>query len=372
MPAPRDGIVKLCKALLPETTDPNAYVHWNQVGFDNLAKDYGQGQGTTCGFLPHWLLWRFGCTDTTLVNRSEPPEGFRYRIGENLSILQPQWKKRERPSWVKVDKSNALDLANGKGAKPGDFIIIRGDNWKDKEGNRTRDSAHIMVLLEVLSANGQEVRWRVAQSGASTNDYNQAAHITTLTGKIRQEPMREAGKEIEGPNLVFIANILGEEPNFPRRIIGYTDLDALPWGAPPAQALLKMVEQRWTKYALNNALKLNQWLGWYTLDMAGGFIAANATLLLLHRGHEVYRLERNVAGPYSCTARGLWTMEGNVMTLEWENGGGAMSWTMSNIYSPKRATLGNPISANAGKLTRVVEIPPAKIPSNVSPIWLVE
>lgn len=143
-------IVALCKKLLPETTERSSFIHWHQVGFDSIAKDYGQGAGTTCGFLPHWLLWRFGCRDNTLVNRSSPPEGLSYLIGENLSIFMPNTaKKLARRSWVALDtEQKTRDAAAGKGPQQGDFVIIRGGYWMEKAtGKRTRDSAHIFVLL---------------------------------------------------------------------------------------------------------------------------------------------------------------------------------------------------------------------------------
>lgn len=365
MPAPRDAIVKLCDTQLPETMDRPRYLHWGQVGFDNVAKDYGQGFGTTCGFLPHWLLWRFGCRDNTLVNRNEPAEGLSYRIGENLSIFQPGWKK-PKPSWVALDnEQKTRDVANGKGPKPGDFVIIRGGYWTEKStGLRTRDSAHIFVLLEVLKADGKKVTWRVAQSGVSNDAYQQGAHRTTLTGELREGEVKEGGQQHAGPNLVFVANILGEEPNFPRRVIGYCDLDKVAFGPAPAPRFLGMVDQRWTELADNQVMHIAKWLGWYEVASPGGFINRWKSYLVLDRGHTAYRLDRDL-GPYRCMARGVWVLRGSRVEVTWEDGT-RQSWTMASVFSPRVATTGTPISGNTGALTRVAQIPGGNPPPEVN------
>src|SRR5436305_6156829 len=101
MASMRDSVLTLCETFLPETTVRNDILHWTQIGFDHIAKNYGEGAGTTCGFLPHWLLWRLGCRDATLVNRTCRGEGFRFRISENLMIFQ-SIGKRVVSSWVPV------------------------------------------------------------------------------------------------------------------------------------------------------------------------------------------------------------------------------------------------------------------------------
>lgn len=370
MAAPRDAIVELCKQFLPETTDMNKYVHWHEVGFDNIAKDYGQGMGTTCGFLPHWLLWRFGCRDNTLVNRSSPPEGLTYRIGENLSIFQPA-PKRLRPSWMKMDEQRTRDAATGKGGpKPGDFVIIRGGYWKNKStGIRDVDSAHIFVLLDVLEANGKTVKWRVAQSGVSNNAFQQGAHITTLSGELREGEVLEANTQVKGPNLVFVANILGEEPNFPRRVMGYCDIDQVGFGAGPSATFTKLFDSRFRTATTNDVAKVNPWFGWYEIASPGGFIPLNKPYLLLHRGHEAFRVEKGL-GPYFCTARGLWTLSGKRIDIVWEGSTPDQSWTMATTYTPRTKTAGIPISGNTGQIVRVAQIP--KTPAELMLHWRVE
>lgn len=372
MAAPRDPIVAFCEQFLPETTKPDNFIHWNQVGFDNLAKDYGQGFGTTCGFLPHYLLWRFGCRDNTLVNRSAPVEGLSYHISQNLSLFQPG-RKQPRPSWTALDNEQKTRDAIKPGTlKPGDFVIIRGDFWKNKATNvRDIDSSHIFVFLKQVEASGNKVKWRVAQSGQNTNARMQAAHITTLTGELREGEVMDLGKPYKGPNLVFIANIDGEEPNFPRRVVGYTNLDAVSFGAASATRFHQLVDERWRKTTTNNPMKVNPWMGWYEVSSPGGFIMANKTFVLLHRGHEAYRLERTL-GPYFCTARGLWTLDGTTVDVVWDDGSDPQSWSMATTFVPRIATTGTPRTPHTGTLTRVQQVPPKKVPAEIMPNWLVE
>lgn len=397
MPAPRDEIVKFCKTMLPQPSNDMTgagYHHWCQTGFDNLAKDYGQGMGTTCGFLPHYLLWRFGCTDSTLVNRSEPQEGFTYRIGENLSIFQPVWGKRPRPAWVasstKEDPvatktapaappENLRLMDPMQGPQPGDFIIIRGDNWKDKKtGERTLDSSHIMVFLGQVpgSRTKDSVQWLVAQSGMSSSAPDgrliQSVTQSVLTGRLRSGGLKEAGREVQGTQFVFIANIRNEEENFPRRVIGYVNLDALSWGPAPAKAFHALVDSRWTLPAENTFGRVEKGFGWYTMDSPGGFVMMSPTYILLHRGHEAYRFERRFSsGMHSLVERGLWSMKGDVVTLTWADSRETMSWSVATSWVPKEQTIGTPLTGNSGKLTRVAGVPRGKLPETIPANWMV-
>jgi len=358
--APRNAITELCKKLLPETKELGEYVHWNEIGFDNIAKDYGQGMGTTCGFLPHYLLWRFGCRDNTLVNRSAPPEGLTYRIGWNISIFLPD-ATRLRPSWMKMDEQRTRDAASGKGGpKPGDFVIIRGAYWLDKStGRRDLDSQHIFVLLDVVEANGKSVKWRVAQAGASNNALQQAAHITTLSGELTEDEVQEGNAKVKGPNLVF-----GD-----RRVIGYCDIDQVGFGAGPSPKFMQLVDSRFRTAATNDVNKVNAWFGWYEISSPGGFVPLHKPYLLLHRGHEAFKLEKGL-GPYFCTARGVWTLTGKRIDIVWEDSTPDQSWTMATTYTPKMRTAGIPISGNTGEIVRVAQIP--KTPPEITMGWNLE
>jgi hypothetical protein len=341
----RDDIDTMCRTYLPDTEDRNSIVHWHQIGFDNIAKDYGQGSGTTCGFLPHWLLWRLGCTDADAINRSVPERGFKFRIGQNLSIFA------KHPACVRVDGPLATRMAkNTGGPKKGDFIIIRGGFWKNKEtGVRDLDSAHIMVLLDVKSADGTNVEWRVAQSGVSNDALQQGGHIRTLKGKLRQEAVKEADTDVPGPNLVFVADILGEEVNFPRRVSSYINVDAIACGAKPDGAVVSLLDARRSEATRNDPKTVYPWLGWYEESNPGGFILPPA-YILLERGHEATRFTRQGLGAaYALDSRGVWKPNGR-LEIQWREGR-RQTWDLKKSFVPKEQTTGTPVEGNGGTLT---------------------
>ncbi len=350
----RAAAVRLCEAFLPETSKRGEYLHWRQIGFDHIAKDYGQGFGTTCGFLPLWMLWRLGCRDNTLVNRAAPNEGLTYRIGENISIFSA----RKRPSWIRLDSEiDTRAVANGGGPKPGDACVIRGGNWKNPQtGVRDRDSAHIMVLLEVLKADGKKIQWRVAQTGVSNDALQQGGQITTLNAELREGDTPEANGTHKGPNIIFVANILNEEPNFPRRLIGWSTLEKVGLGAVPKAAFTDLFQARRLEAAENSPGKIMEWLGWYQIADPGGFVPLAPSFLLLDRGHEAYRLAKVNVGPYLCQAAGVWTRSGATLQVQWDDGR-RQSWTVQRLFTPKVKTEGTPLSANTGLLTMLPKAP---------------
>jgi len=357
----RAAIIDLCIRFLPKTTSMDGFCHWNQIGFDHIAKDYGQGAGTTCGFLPHWLLWRLGCNDNSLVNRSSPGQGLKWKTGKNLLIFS-----EHAASYVKVDGALSAKMAAGAGGPmPGDFVIIRGGNWMNKETNqRDRDSAHIFVLLEVLKADGKEVAWMVAQTGVSNNQMQQGGQRTILTGKLKNEDMIEGANTIEkGPSLVFFANILGEEPNFPRRVTSYTNVDNISYGTEPNAAFTALFENRRVEYANNDwKAAIAPWLGWYEERNPGGFITMSPSYLLLERGHEITKFSKaGGMGAYIVETNGIWTRSGDRLDVEWRDHR-RQSWTLARTFVPKEMTTGTPLTASAGTLARVKE-KPAEIPA---------
>lgn len=366
MAAPREMAARLCREYLPETTDLNKLLHWEQIGFDHIAKDYGQGMGTTCGFLPQWLLWRLGCRDAELVCRSAPEQGLSYKIGEQIGRLVSGYGVRNVPSWVAMDTpEKTRAMANGTGGpKQGDFVIIRGQHWNDSEGKRTRDSSHIFVLVDVLSANGKKVTWRVAQTGLSTHAGKQAGQITTMSGELTESDVPEGavGKVHKGPNLVFTSNILNEEPNYRRRVIGYTDLDRVSFGSPPDASFTAMFDARSTLPATNQPGKIQEWQGWWEMGSPGGFIPLAPTYLLLDRGHEAFRLEKGM-GHHQCVGRGLWTRDGATLKVVWHDATPDQSWVVTRSFVPRMETKGAPSGGRSGPLRHLGK-PPQDLPLN--------
>ena len=72
-------VAGLCTVLIPCDKGSEAY--------RLICKDFAEGFGTTCGFLPHFLLWAAGCRSKNLVSRSEKQDGLSYAIGKNLTRI---------------------------------------------------------------------------------------------------------------------------------------------------------------------------------------------------------------------------------------------------------------------------------------------
>jgi hypothetical protein len=157
--------------------------------FDELAADW-TGGGTTCGFLCHWLLYKLGCTDTSLVNRNAPDVGLSYVDGRNISKL---YHGAASPfvAWsAKLGRNSP---------QPGDVVFIRGD------GNT---SEHVFVFLsEEVTADG--TYWNTAEAGQTNDAGKQCARL-----KRRRQ--------------LLIGSTLKVSGNSPERnVIGWVDLDLL-------------------------------------------------------------------------------------------------------------------------------------------------
>ena len=64
----RDYVKQLCELYFPVYGKMFPFC---TVGMDHICKNFGN-LGTTCGYLTHWLLWKAGCWQMELVNRTEP------------------------------------------------------------------------------------------------------------------------------------------------------------------------------------------------------------------------------------------------------------------------------------------------------------
>ena len=109
--------------------------------YHEVCRGYSPGFGTTCGFLVHWMLWKLGCTDAKLVNRSEP--GLTYTVGANISKLY-----------------NYTNLRNPFGRfapEPGDILIIDDANVQNLH-------THTFVVLDAATA-GQTITMSTGEAG---------------------------------------------------------------------------------------------------------------------------------------------------------------------------------------------------------------
>lgn len=208
----RKLVVPLIEKYFPSSgTD----VEPGKIGIDHICKDWTGG--TTCGFLPHWLLWRLGCKDTKLINRYEPDTAFTYTDKINLSrfLDYPSFTKVAFPDigWGARAKGVNDEMFLNRTAYPkvGDAVIIQGN--KTSNGNET---SHIFVILEepIWDANMKgKGTWRIAETGQGTGG---SGHIAT--------------RGFEFKNGRWWVNAAGKAAD--KWMIGWLDISKLEFGPP--------------------------------------------------------------------------------------------------------------------------------------------
>ena len=143
------------------------------IGFDHIAKDY-TNSGTTCGYPTHWMLWRLGCSEKSLVNRYEPDTDFTYTDSANLSKI---FHSHAFVNLLTNQSAREQFLSGAIYPKPGDTIFIStGEVMVDvtttnKDGvkethQEKRWKEHVYQVLggKTGSAKGK-MTWEVANSG---------------------------------------------------------------------------------------------------------------------------------------------------------------------------------------------------------------
>jgi peptidoglycan hydrolase-like protein with peptidoglycan-binding domain len=196
--------------------------------FLQIAKGY-QNRGTSCGYLPHWLLWRLGCSSWIEVctkncrppvsgkptyrtvkfpNRDEGPD-YLYQHGR---LLERIWNFGKHPF------SSALGPTGMVGRMPqqGDIVFV----GNDKDYN----SEHVFVFLEKIEQ-GDQTFWRSADAGQSNSRQQQCARFVT-----RQF------------DLVGTKGFLTDKKGIRRRVIGWLPLEHLNFADPiPQESLMPEV-----------------------------------------------------------------------------------------------------------------------------------
>jgi hypothetical protein len=170
----RNLVVPLIEKYFPSS---GTLVSRGTVGLDHIIKDW-LGNGTTCGYLPHWLWWRLGCDDAKLICRHEPDTPFVYANSYQVNRVyaHSQFTKVSTPT-VKMKDNDQKFLRREIGPKAGDAIIIQGP--PDAKGNET---SHIFLTLDGgLWANDTKVTWRVAETGQIGN----GGHISTTSAEFK-------------------------------------------------------------------------------------------------------------------------------------------------------------------------------------------
>jgi len=184
-PPPTTGLSPLRQLAVDLVTSVVPSDHGDPA-FADLAADW-TGGGTTCGFLCHWLLYRLGCTDATLVNREAPDRGLSYVDGRNIAKL------------YHGGATPFVRWTPGASPQAGDIVFIRGD------GNPTE---HVFVYLsEEFTADGTV--WNTAEAGQTNEHGHQCARLK------RRRPLVGSGA----------LRVSGNTPE--RTIIGWVDLDLL-------------------------------------------------------------------------------------------------------------------------------------------------
>ena len=80
-------------AQMPLSTDPPlARAHFNEIAGDFFKAEHLL-HGTTCGYVPPWLLWRLGITDASIIDRTSIEDGLVYTPGAQIARLISGAKK---------------------------------------------------------------------------------------------------------------------------------------------------------------------------------------------------------------------------------------------------------------------------------------
>ncbi|MES2823450.1 MAG: hypothetical protein V4732_07605 [Pseudomonadota bacterium] len=210
----RKLVVPLIEKYLPKS---GSLVTSGTIGMDHICKDW-TGGGTTCGFLPHWLLWRLGCKDKVVINRYEPDTVFEYKDQVNLGrfLSHKQFTRVAFPDTgygANAKGPNDEKLLNLQiSPKAGDAVIIQGN--KSPKGN---DTSHIFVVLDdgiwdsTVKGKGT---WRVAETGQGIG--GGSGHIA------------KRGIEFKGGR--WWVNAEGKAAD--RWMVGWFDISNLEFGAP--------------------------------------------------------------------------------------------------------------------------------------------
>jgi hypothetical protein len=183
----RQHALDLCNLYLPCTRgDPH---------FNEITKDYGF-KGTTCGYLPAWMLWRLGSRDNRIVNRAEPSAGLVYTIGGGMSAV------------VNGGQAVGAWVWNKPGAPPpmpGDILYFQSTAFI--EGSDPAPHEHVAVLQSF------------PDGGHGTLVTYDLGHSVQPEGSLTERLMMANG------DILFYSQA--------RRIVGYVSLPLVPFTAPP-------------------------------------------------------------------------------------------------------------------------------------------
>lgn len=156
--------------------------------------DWAQGFGTTCGYLPMFLLWALGCRDPRILNRADDAWGLKYTAGANISRL--------------VSGAKALGAWRTGGTPR------LGDPCYFNTGGTSGAGEHVNCFKETYSL-GTTTYWRTYDAGQTLNGLQ--------AGRVVDRARFGDGR----------FNFVGG----PRQLVGFVDLDALSFAAPPSELI---------------------------------------------------------------------------------------------------------------------------------------
>jgi hypothetical protein len=172
--------------------------NWGDQKFSRVVNgSYAPGFGTTCGFLPSYMLWMLGCRDNRIVNRRDPAAGLEYHVGENVSRL------------VAGAKALGAWRDGAAGIKPADIFYINAPG-----GPATTE--HVGVLMQASPG-----AWLTGDAGQRNGAGQQAA--------------RFVHRPFDGVHLGTM--------NGPKVVVGHIDIEALHYAAAPP-------DEEWMLWAL--------------------------------------------------------------------------------------------------------------------------
>lgn len=177
----RQDALDLCALYLP--------CNRGDAHFQEICKDYGN-VGTTCGYLPSFVLYRLGVRDPRIVNRIEPglhDEHPQETIGQNIARLVHGGEALGAWHWLK----------DGAVPQPGDVLYFGA---VDAQGGISRE--HVAILGGPYDpASGTITTWDLG-------------HSSQPEGSETTRPLGAGGR----------VSFLGST----RELLGFVDIGALP------------------------------------------------------------------------------------------------------------------------------------------------